>query len=82
MLLAKVGLLAKPLETRYGYHVVKVNRYTQGQQLKFEDVQEKIANYLNDRVRNKAIAQYIQNLIADAEIEGYDFSLSASPLVQ
>ncbi len=82
LLLGTVGLMAKPIETRYGFHVAKINRITPGNQLQFADVQDNIASYLNEKVKRKAIAQYIQNLIADAEIEGYDFNVSAQPLIQ
>ena len=82
LLLGTVGLMAKPIETRYGFHVAKINRITPGNQLQFSDVQDNIASYLNEKVKRKAIAQYIQNLIAEAEIEGYDFNVSGQPLVQ
>lgn len=48
----------------------------------FADVQDNVASYLNEKVKRKAIAQYIQNLIAEADIEGYDFNVSAQPLIQ
>lgn len=82
LLLGTVGLMAKPIETRYGFHVAKINRITPGNQLKLADVQDNIASYLNEKVKRKAIAQYIQNLIADADIEGYDFNVTNQPLVQ
>jgi peptidyl-prolyl cis-trans isomerase C len=82
LLLGTVGLMAKPIETRYGFHVVKINRVTPGKALVFADVQDQIASYLNEKVKRKAIAQYIERLIADAEIEGYDFNVSSQPLVQ
>jgi peptidyl-prolyl cis-trans isomerase C len=82
LLLGSVGLMAKPIETRYGFHVVKINRITPGNPLMFAEVQENIASYLNEKVKRKAIAQYIQQLIADAEIEGYDFNVDKTALVQ
>lgn len=82
LLLLPVGLHHQPLESRYGFHIVKINRITPGQALKFDDVKEKIANYLQERVRHKAIAQYIQQLINNATIKGYDFSVPTSPLMQ
>jgi peptidyl-prolyl cis-trans isomerase C len=45
-------------------------------------VKQRISDYLNERVRRKAIAQYIETLIAKADIDGFDFSVSDSPLVQ
>lgn len=82
LLLGTVGLMTKPIETRYGFHVAKINRITPGNQLGFADVQENIASYLNEKVKRKAIAQYIQQLIADAEIDGYDFNVGNQVLVQ
>lgn len=82
LLLGTLGLMAKPIESRYGFHVVKINRITPGQPLIFSEVHTNIASYLNEKVKRKAIAQYIQQLIADADIEGYDFSISNQPLVQ
>lgn len=79
---AEPGLLPAPVESRYGFHVVHIHRKIAGQQLPFQAVQQKIADYLNEKVRRKAIAQYIHSLIIDAEIEGYDFNLTDSPLMQ
>lgn len=76
------GLCESPIESRYGFHVVWVENKIAGMPLEFEQVQEKIRDYLNEKVRHKAIAQYIHTLIADADIEGYDFSVSSSPLMQ
>lgn len=79
---AEAGLLPRPIESRYGFHVVNLERKVPGKQLPYAAVEEQIANYLNEKVRRKAIAQYIQTLIAEAHIEGYDFAVSSSPLVQ
>lgn len=82
LLLLPVGLHHQPIESRYGFHVVKINRITPGQALVFDDVKIKIAHFLQERVRHKAIAQYIQNLINDSKINGYDFNVPVSPLMQ
>ena len=79
---ADPGLMPQPVESRYGYHIVFIARKVAGKQLPFSVVQQKIADYLNEKVRRKAVAQYIHTLIVDAEIEGYDFNLSDSPLMQ
>lgn len=79
---AAPGLIAHPVETRYGIHVVWVDHKEPGQQLPFERVRERIENYLNEKVRRKAIAHYLQHLIAEADIRGFDFGISPSPLMQ
>lgn len=76
------GLMPRPVESRYGFHLVYIERKIPGKPLTFEQTREKIAEYLNEKVRRKAIAQYIQVLIAEAEIQGYDFQVDSSPLVQ
>lgn len=76
------GLLAQPVRSRYGFHLVFVDERKDGKALAYELVAERIAAYLNEKVRRKSIAQYIDTLIADADIEGFDFDVSASPLMQ
>lgn len=76
------GLAKSPIESRYGVHVVIVDNQVAGKALPFDMVKDRIADYLNEKVRRKAIAQYILTLISEAQIEGFDFSVSASPLMQ
>lgn len=70
------------VETRYGVHVVRVNRRRDGQQLPFELVTEQIADYLRERVHHAAIRQYISILAGNADIKGVDLNGTVSPLVQ
>jgi peptidyl-prolyl cis-trans isomerase C len=79
---ANPGLLPHPIESRYGVHVVWIERKIPGEQLPYSAVKDRIAGYLGEKVRTKAVAQYIRSLIAQAEIEGYSFDVSKSPLVQ
>jgi peptidyl-prolyl cis-trans isomerase C len=77
-----LGLASAPIESRYGIHIVYIDRLVEGKVLPYEMVKERIADYMNEKVRRKAIAQYIHRLISDAEIEGFDFSVSDSQLMQ
>lgn len=72
----------QPVESRYGFHVVRVDRRIEGRQLPFELVQERIAGFLDESVRRTAIRQYIALLAGRARIEGIDLDAAASPLVQ
>lgn len=76
------GLASRPLETRYGYHVVDVERKEEGRALDFEQVAKKIADYLNKKVRRKATSQYIAYLVGNASIEGVDMEGADSMLMQ
>lgn len=71
-----------PVESRYGFHVVRVNRREEGRQLPFEAVSRRIGDYLDDRVKRTAIRHYIDMLAGRSVIDGIDFSGSRSPLVQ
>lgn len=72
----------QPVESRYGFHIVKVDRHEPGRQLPFELVAPRIAAYLDEHVRRTAIRQYISVLAGRAQISGIDLAASASPLVQ
>jgi peptidyl-prolyl cis-trans isomerase C len=76
------GLASRPLETRYGYHIVEVERRQEGWTLEFGQVAAKIAEYLNERVRRKAVSQYIRFLIGEADIKGIDMEGADSLLMQ
>ena len=69
-------------ETRYGFHVVRLDRHAPGQMLPFELARGRIADYLATSVRHRALAQYVAVLAGRAEITGITLAASASPLVQ
>ncbi|WP_105169753.1 peptidylprolyl isomerase [Pseudoalteromonas sp. T1lg23B] len=79
---AEEGLMTYPVESRFGFHIVFVDFKQAGKQLPFDAVKTRIKDYLNKKVERKAIAQYIECLIANADIDGFDFNVSNSPLVQ
>jgi len=69
-------------ETRYGFHVVRLDRHAPGQMLPFELARDRIADYLATGVQHRALAQYVSVLAGRAEITGIALAASASPLVQ
>lgn len=72
----------EPVQTRYGVHVVKLERKVAGQVLPFEQVHDRIAAYLEESSWRRALAQYVALLAGQAEITGFDMPRAASPLVQ
>ncbi|PTM42882.1 peptidylprolyl isomerase [Bosea sp. 124] len=72
----------EPVETRYGFHIVWIERRIAGQPLPFEGVRPRIAAWLDEKVRRMAIQQYIAILAGRAEIVGVEIAASPSPLVQ
>jgi peptidyl-prolyl cis-trans isomerase C len=78
-----VGRIApEPIRTRYGLHIVRVDRRIDRRQLPFELAKPRIANFLADRVRHVAARQYLSLLAGRSVIEGVELEAAASPLVQ
>ena len=70
--LAPGALTREPVATRYGFHVIRLDRRIEGRELPFEMVSESIADYLADSVRRRATAQYIARLVSRSAITGVD----------
>jgi peptidyl-prolyl cis-trans isomerase C len=67
-------LCAEPVATRYGFHIIRLDRKHAGRTLPYEAVAERIADYLRDSVRRRADAQYIAQLVSAARIEGIELA--------
>jgi peptidyl-prolyl cis-trans isomerase C len=72
----------EPVESRYGLHIVRVDRKIEGRQLPFEIARPLIEGYLTEHVQRTAQRQYISQLAGRATIEGVTLEASASPLMQ
>ena len=71
-----------PAKTRFGYHVLRLDRRIEGRQLPFEAVRSRIAEYLREHVWRRAVNQYLQLLVGAAEIRGIELRGAGTPLVQ
>ncbi len=81
----RTGVLPWLVSTRFGFHIVRVERRVPGQALPIEEVESDIAAYLDSQVRHKAMRQYLQVLAAAARIEWIEpgsFGAVNGPLVQ
>ncbi len=68
-----------PVESRYGWHVVSVDRRIDGAQLPFDIVHARISQWLKDRVDVAAARQYIAMLAERARIAGVSITPSDTP---
>jgi len=68
--LAPGEIAAAPVETRYGFHIIRLEQKHDGRILPYELVADRIADYLTESVRRRAHAQYIARLASAATIEG------------
>lgn len=64
----------EPVPTRYGWHVIRLDRKVEGRRLPFELVAERIAGYLREQVERRATAQYIARLVSRAHITGIELA--------
>ena len=74
MALSPGQLCDAPVATRYGFHIIRLDRKHEGQVLPYEVVAGRIADYLRESVRRRADAQYIARLVTAAKIEGIDLA--------
>ncbi|RYC26307.1 peptidylprolyl isomerase [Ciceribacter ferrooxidans] len=75
-------ITTRPVESRFGYHIIRLERRIDGEQLPFDFVQQRIAGWLEASTWSKAVSQYIAILAADATITGIDLLGADGPLVQ
>lgn len=75
-------LAERPIETRFGLHIVQVLRRIEGRLLPFEAVRGEIADYLATAAWQRGVHQYLQILVGRADIAGVTLDGADTPLVQ
>jgi peptidyl-prolyl cis-trans isomerase C len=80
--LGPTGILPEVVKTRYGFHLVAVDKRIPGNILPFEAIKERISERLKQGVEARALRQYVSLLAGQAEIVGIDLASAETPLVQ
>lgn len=76
------GLNPELIESRYGWHIVRVDQRIEGEHLPYDYVKPQIRQYLSESVTRRAMRQFLQVLAAEAGVKGVDLELPDSPLMQ
>ena len=63
----------RPIATRYGFHVIRLDRRIAGEVPPFEAIAGEIAAGLEARAERQALAQYAAMLLDQAEVRGIEF---------
>lgn len=75
-------LAERLLETRFGLHIVQVQRRIEGKLLPYAAVKSQIAEDLQRQAWQRGVNQYMQILVGSATIEGVTLEGAGTPLVQ
>lgn len=59
------------VQTQFGYHIIQVNQRHPGEQIAFDEVKERLQQYLTKVAGSKMMHQYLTGLVQAAKIEGY-----------
>jgi peptidyl-prolyl cis-trans isomerase C len=76
------GIYPRLVKTRFGFHVLAVDRREPGRRIPFEAARAQIAQRLRDSVLRKALQQYVSVLAGQTEVCGVDLDAAATPLVR
>lgn len=77
------GSISKtPVESRFGFHIIALDRKTPGEVLPFEAMKIRLTAWLEAVSWSKAVAQYISILAGESKITGISLDSADSPLVQ
>ena len=65
----KPGEVSQVVETKFGYHIIKLTEKQEATTEKFEDVKGKILEFLNQEKMQKAVSNHVKELMEKAKIE-------------
>lgn len=76
------GVLDRLVQTRFGFHIVRIDQCIEGNLLPFEHVRQQIAHALHAATLDRATQQYLKVLVGRAKIVGVDMEAENGLLVQ
>lgn len=71
-----------PVKTRFGYHIIALDREIKGEVLPFETIETRLKAWLEAGSWSRAVAQYISILVGKSKVSGIELNKAQGPLVQ
>lgn len=65
----EIGVVSEPVQTQFGYHLIKVENKKSGHEKSFPEVKENIKNQLLQQKQNMKYLEFVQNLKKSYSIE-------------
>ena len=78
----KAGDLSEIVETKFGYHLIKLTGRNDAKVLTLEESRERLADFLNNQKKHKAVSDYMDVLKKSAKIEYTEPPVPAIPAGQ
>ena len=63
------GELSHPVKTQFGWHLIQLHNRIAPKVTPFEDIKEKVIEYLTERKKDKVFEAFLDRLKAEATIE-------------
>lgn len=80
--MAPGDITPEPVETPYGFHIIRLDEKADGAIPEFEAARPLIEEFLRDASWRRAVSQFISLVIGEAKITGVNLNGATSPLVQ
>jgi peptidyl-prolyl cis-trans isomerase C len=82
MALEEGQICPTPVGSRYGFHVLRLDRRVIGAELPYEAIAETVALRMAAQTWQRAVSQYLRVLAGQAHVEGLALDGATTPLVQ
>ncbi|RUQ36731.1 MAG: peptidylprolyl isomerase [Candidatus Competibacteraceae bacterium] len=69
----------QPVESRFGFHVIRLHHKAEGQPQEYSAVRARIAEYLREESQRRIFSQYLAHLTDRAEIVGIELPSAEAP---
>ena len=67
----KIGELSNVVETRFGYHLIKVTEKRPETIIAFADIKDRLQQYLKDEKVQQEVTVYVEELKTKARVETF-----------